>query len=60
MADETEKAFYGSDSSISSIQNSKEVGRKEMVSGKKPKSKLGFSPQNLRIIATNSEWLTSI
>lgn len=43
--------------SISSIQKSKEVVGKKIASEKKPENKLGFSPPNLRIIATNSEWL---
>lgn len=36
---------------------SRRSSRKEIVSGTTPKSKLGFSPHNLRIIAINSEWL---
>lgn len=34
---------------------SRRSSRKEIVSGTTPKSKLGFSPHNLRIIAINSE-----
>lgn len=66
MADETEKASYSSvllchpvghyvNLKHSKVQRS---GRKKKIaSEKKPENKLGFSPPNLRIIATNSEWL---